>query len=89
VHLRYARWDLSAVDLIDARHGTVLCALYPIDKAPTPAGGAARSPAMSTAPPVPTESGIAPLLRAADGRVRRHRSAARRTCPRPNRNRDP
>ena len=65
VHLRYARWDLSAVDLIDARHGTVLCALYPIDRCAN-ASGRRRAIARdeNTAPPVPTESGIAPLLRA-------------------------
>ena len=65
VHLRYARWDLSAVDLIDARHGTVLCALYPIDRSAN-ASGRRRAIARdeNTAPPVPTESGIAPLLRA-------------------------
>jgi putative transposase len=31
--LRYARWDLSTVDLYDARHGTHLCAVRPLDKA--------------------------------------------------------
>ena len=65
VHLRYARWDLSAVDLIDASHGTVLCALYPIDRCAN-ASGRRRAIARdeNTAPPVPTESGLAPLLRA-------------------------
>ena len=29
LHLRYARWDLSAIDLIDARRGSVLCPVYP------------------------------------------------------------
>jgi putative transposase len=38
IHLRYARWDLAAVDLIDARHGTVLCAIYPIDKSANASG---------------------------------------------------
>lgn len=67
VHLRYARWDLSAVDLVDARRGTVLCALYPIDRA---ANADARRRAMTDAGALaqpeagaPTESGIAPLLR--------------------------
>ncbi len=32
IHMRYARWDLSAIDLIDARRGTVLCSVYPLDK---------------------------------------------------------
>lgn len=30
--LRYARWDLSRVELIDPHTHTVLCALYPLDK---------------------------------------------------------
>ncbi len=63
IHLRYARWDLATVDLIDDRHGTVLCALYPIDKSAN-ASGRRRviDPITVTAPP-PAESGIAPLLR--------------------------
>jgi hypothetical protein len=32
VALRYARWDLSRVDLVDARTGAVLCAVLPLDK---------------------------------------------------------
>ena len=32
VSLRTARWDLSSVDLIDPRTGTLLAALYPLDK---------------------------------------------------------
>ena len=30
--VRYARWDLGAVELIDPRHLTHLCPLYPLDK---------------------------------------------------------
>jgi len=30
--VRYAIWDLSAVDLVDPHTGHVLCALYPVDK---------------------------------------------------------
>ena len=69
VQLRYARWDLSAVDLVDARRGTVLCALYPIDRAANASGrrramtdvdGLAQADAGATAH---TESGVAPLLR--------------------------
>ena len=33
VHLRYARWDLSQADLVDAREGTVLATIHPLDKA--------------------------------------------------------
>jgi transposase InsO family protein len=32
VTVRYARWDLRSIDLVDPRTGAVLCALYPIDK---------------------------------------------------------
>jgi hypothetical protein len=33
VSLRYARWDLSRVDLVDGRSGTILAPIYPLDKA--------------------------------------------------------
>ena len=32
INLRYARWDLSRVDLVDARTGATLCAVKPLDK---------------------------------------------------------
>jgi hypothetical protein len=32
VVVRYARWDLSRVDLVDPRGGTVLAPLYPLDR---------------------------------------------------------
>ena len=32
LHLHYARWDLSRVDLVDARTGAVLCPVRPLDK---------------------------------------------------------
>jgi putative transposase len=38
VQLRYARWDLSSVDLVDARTGAVLSTLYPLDKAANASG---------------------------------------------------
>lgn len=41
VHLRYARWDLSRVDLIDARTGAILCPVKPLDKSAN-ANGARR-----------------------------------------------
>jgi len=65
--LRYARWDLSQVDLYDERHGTRLCAVVPLDKAdnadrrrrtralPAPTG-------VATAPPSAPDA-IAPRLR--------------------------
>ena len=32
VWIRYARWDLASVDLVDGRNGERLCTLYPLDK---------------------------------------------------------
>jgi len=32
VHLQYVRWDLTRVDLVDPRTGTILCAVKPLDK---------------------------------------------------------
>jgi putative transposase len=63
VHLRYARWDLSRVDLVDPRSGQTLCAVRPIDKA----ANAERlrkpiDPSMSPPPATPA-AGIAPLLK--------------------------
>lgn len=33
IAVRYARWNLGRVDLIDERHGTILAPLYPLDRA--------------------------------------------------------
>ena len=33
VVVRYARWDLSRVNLVDPSHGTLLAPLYPLDRA--------------------------------------------------------
>ena len=32
VIVRYARWDLSRIDLVDGRNGTVLAPVYPLDR---------------------------------------------------------
>jgi hypothetical protein len=32
VHLQYARWDLTRVDLVEPRTGVILCAIKPLDK---------------------------------------------------------
>ena len=32
VAVRYARWDLGRVDLVDERSGTILAPIYPLDK---------------------------------------------------------
>ncbi len=62
LRLRYARWDLSRVDLIDPHSGVLLCPVYPIDKAAN-AEGLRRVLEPVSHSPKPPASGIAPLLR--------------------------
>jgi hypothetical protein len=38
INLRYARWDLSRVDLVDARTGAILCGIKPLDKSANASG---------------------------------------------------
>ena len=63
VHLRYARWDLTRVDLVDHRCGAVLCPVKPLDKSAN-ADGQRRHlrPVTADLSPLPP-AGIAPLLR--------------------------
>jgi hypothetical protein len=63
VHLRYARWDLRRVDLVDARRGNLLCALYPLDKSANADGQRRILDAVSQAPLALSSPGMAPLLR--------------------------
>jgi putative transposase len=65
LQLRYARWDFSAVDLIDARSGAILCPLYPLDKAANASGERrVRAEPNPAAPAPPSGRGeIAPLLK--------------------------
>lgn len=64
VTVRYARWDLSSVDLVDPRTDGVICALYPLDKARN-ADGARRAlePGPLDGDVEPPAEGIAPLLK--------------------------
>jgi putative transposase len=63
VQLRYARWDLTAVDLVDARTGAILCAVRPLDKSANADGQRrALTRVAQHADPI-VSSGIAPLLR--------------------------
>lgn len=63
VHLRYARWDLAAVDLVDPRTGAVLCPVRPLDKSANADGQRRRlAPVSTDLSPLPP-SGMAPLLR--------------------------
>lgn len=63
VAVRYARWDLSRVHLVDARSERVLCRLFPQDKARN-ASGLRRSREPVAEGPLPEErpQGMAPLL---------------------------
>ncbi len=62
IELRYARWDLRYVWLMDERNGVPLERLYPLDRARN-AEGLRRPLAPRTAPADPRPTGIAPLLR--------------------------
>jgi transposase InsO family protein len=61
--LRYARWDLAHVDLVDSRSGARLCAVHPLDKSANADGQRRRldhvGPNLS--PMAPTA--MAPLMR--------------------------
>ena len=61
--VRVARWNLSSVDLVDARRGTYLTTLFPVDKEKNAERRrrALLEPTPDTAAPKP--AGIAPLLR--------------------------
>ena len=62
VHVRYARWDLSRVDLVDPCTGTVLCPIKPLDKsANADAQRRKLDPVGRDLSPLPP-SGMAPLL---------------------------
>jgi len=63
VHLRYARWDFSRVDLVDARSGTVLCTVRPLDKAANADALRRRLDPATTQPSAMPNAGIAPLLK--------------------------
>lgn len=63
VHLRYARWDLTQVDLVDPRTAAILCPVKPLDKSANADGQRRRlSPVTTDLSPLPP-AGIAPLLR--------------------------
>ncbi len=74
VAVRYARWDLSYVDLVDVRSDQVLCPLYPLDKTKNADGRRRRLAPVASAPvasSTPPPSGIAPLLAALLDRYRK------------------
>jgi hypothetical protein len=62
--VRYARWDLSSVDLVDPRSGRLLCPLLPLDKQKNADRRRRPLEPATFAEPEPTRrSGIAPLLK--------------------------
>ena len=67
VTVRYARWNLGRVDLVDPRHGTVLAPVYPLDKSANADGrrGVVK-PENNDAPAEPSQrkdSTLPPLLK--------------------------
>ena len=65
LQISYARWDLSAVELVDPHDLTALCALYPLDKTANADGQRRRLDPMETIPPtIPqkTDTELPPLL---------------------------
>ncbi len=64
LHVAYARWDLSAVELVDPPTGSPLCPLYPLDKAANASGQRRRLAPGSESEPTPgSGSALPPLLR--------------------------
>ena len=66
VAVRYARWDLGRVDLVDESNGTILAPIYPLDKTANADGH--RAPVQPDTVNVPTEEGpsqgdVPPLLK--------------------------
>ena len=61
VWVRYARWDLGHVDLVDPRTGAILGPLHPVDKARNAEGRRRCLEPVALTPVAP--SGMAPLLR--------------------------
>jgi hypothetical protein len=61
----YARWDLSAVDLVDPHTHVILCPLYPLDKTANADGQRRRvtPPTSMRREPAPAPATMAPLLR--------------------------
>jgi transposase InsO family protein len=51
VIVRYARWDLGRIDLVDGRSGTMLASIYPLDKAANADGRRAVTESSGTAAP--------------------------------------
>ncbi|MGH7644467.1 MAG: IS481 family transposase [Gemmatimonadales bacterium] len=62
VAVRWARWDLGHVYLIDDRSGAVLCRLFPLDRTANADGLRRALQPLGAAPMSPPAPGMAPLL---------------------------
>ncbi|MCP4898496.1 MAG: transposase family protein [bacterium] len=60
--VRYARWDMSSIDLVDEHTGVPLATLYPLNKTRNAEGERRRLEPVDNGGPPPA-SGTAPLLR--------------------------
>jgi transposase InsO family protein len=68
IWVRYARWDLSRIDLVDDKTGVLLAPIYPLDKKKNADGLRRRLPALlaeekDLSPADPSAPEMAPLLR--------------------------
>lgn len=61
--VRYARWDLGLVHLVDARTGEMLARIFPLDRHKNADGRRRKLERTEPAPPPPLRPGMAPLLR--------------------------
>lgn len=61
--VRYARWDLRAVELVDPRTLAVLCPLYPLDKTANADGQRRALTPANESPECPSGNELPPLLR--------------------------
>jgi putative transposase len=62
LHVAYARWDLSAVEVVDPHTGAALCALHPLDKAANASAQRRRLDQAGTAQPTPRNTTTLPPL---------------------------
>jgi hypothetical protein len=64
IMIRYARWDLGHIDIVDPRSGAILSPLYPQDKERNSDGRRRRLGPVATASqvPPPRSGKVAPLL---------------------------
>jgi hypothetical protein len=62
VAVRWARWDLGHVYLVDDRSGAVLCRLFPLDRTANADGRRRVLEPLGSAPASAPAPGIAPLL---------------------------